>query len=95
MYNIAMLVPSKPGVMPQHFGSAHSDFLGCLVSCLPSLIDMELEAPRRGLDGTFVGSFQLHFDSERHWKSAQISTEWVDLIDATSHLFDWDSVKIQ
>lgn len=94
MYNVAMLVPSKPGVVPLHFGSAHADLLGCLISCLPCIIAMEQEPQPPDLHASF-GSYLLRFESERHWKSAQMSTEWVDLIDATSHLLDWDSIKIQ
>jgi hypothetical protein len=94
MHNVAMFVPSRPGLERDHFGSEHSSFLGCLMSCLPLLVDMQQEAWMPGQDGIFVDSFHLSFASECDWQAAQMSKEWVDLVDATSHSLDWESAEI-
>lgn len=92
MHTIIVKIPSRPGVSRDQFGPAYSSLCDCLASCLPLLTAAE-NYTRPDRTGRLACSMQLTFSSEHHWELAQMSKEWLDLIDATSPLLDWDSAS--
>jgi hypothetical protein len=92
MHKVIVDIPSRPGVSRDQFGPAYSSLCDCLASCLP-LLTAAKNYTRPDQSGHIVSSLQLTFASERHWEFAQMSKEWMDLIDATSPLLDWDSAS--
>lgn len=92
MHTIVIDIPSRPGSNLDEFDPAYSSLCNCLTSCLPALTASEV-CTELDRTGRLVCSLQLNFESERHWTFAQMSSEWVNLIDATSQLLDWDSAR--
>ncbi|WP_437773405.1 hypothetical protein [Arthrobacter sp. KNU40] len=90
-----MIIPSAPCTARVHFEAAYESVFATLVSCLPGLLHAELEC--QWLDGEEIarGSCTLSFPGEEEKQFALSSMEWIELIDETTDVLDWESVEIQ
>lgn len=91
MRNITMIIPVSAGTVPEQAAAIYTRVFPSLVSCLPGLQRSKQEPLRLEDGGTFLATCVLWFRTEQDQLFALTSREWVELIDETADIFNWES----
>jgi len=93
MYSVVISICSAPRTAREHFESVYTRVFASLVSCLPGLLHTEQECQRLEGEKITRGTCTLWFPSEEEKQFALFSREWVELIDETADVLDWETVE--
>ncbi|MFE4544136.1 MULTISPECIES: hypothetical protein [unclassified Arthrobacter] len=93
MHNVVMNIPASSGIAAELAEAVYARVFPSLVSCLPCLLDA-MPGPLLSAGGSELhASCNLWFPSEQDFAMALTSREWVELLDETADVFDWEEVE--